>query len=79
MKYLELAPHRLLRPYVRLIWSLKLDATTDFGPPERIAPDGIVEMVFHYRTPMAVRYARERFVPAGRGMELDLLLTNRWT
>ena len=61
MRYLELAPPPLLQPYVRLLWSLELETPEDFGPPERIASDGIVEMVFHYRVPMAVRYAREPF------------------
>lgn len=61
MRYIELTPPPLLQPYVRLLWSLELETPHDFGPPERIAPDGIVEMVFHYRVPMAVRYAREPF------------------
>jgi AraC-like DNA-binding protein len=30
-------------------------------PPERIAPDGVVELVFHYRNPMAMRFADGEF------------------
>jgi AraC-like DNA-binding protein len=66
MRQVELAPHPLLRPYVRLIWCLELDAPAEFGPPERIAPDGIVEMVFHYRTPLALRFAGESFASQPR-------------
>jgi AraC-like DNA-binding protein len=61
MQYLELAPSPPLRPYVRLLWCLELETPGEFGPPERIAPDGIVEMVFHYGVPFAVRFAREPF------------------
>jgi AraC-like DNA-binding protein len=61
MRYLELAPPSSLQPYVRLFWCLELDTPGEFGPPERIAPDGIVEMVFHYGAPMTVRFAREAF------------------
>lgn len=57
MRSIEFTPSRWLQPYVQLIWCLELNAPGDFGPPERIAPDGIVELVFHYRQPMAVRFA----------------------
>ena len=61
MSYREFTPSTILRPYVQLIWSMELDGPIDFGPPERIAPDGIVELVLHYREPVAVRYAGEDF------------------
>lgn len=48
MGYLEIAPDPALRPYVQLIWCVEFDAATNFGP-ERIAPDGIVELVLHFR------------------------------
>lgn len=63
MKYVELPPSPLLRPYVQLIWCLELDTLSEFGPPERIAPDGIVELVLHYRRRMNVRFAGEDFAP----------------
>jgi hypothetical protein len=31
------------------------------GVPERIVPDGLVEAVFHYRTPFDMRYGDTRF------------------
>ncbi len=63
MRYIEVSPPPTLRPYVQLIWCLELDTPTEFGPPERIAPDGIAELVFHYRGRMTVRFAGEDFVP----------------
>jgi len=57
----ELIPCEPLRLYVRLIWLLELDDPASFGPPERIGPDGLLELVFHYRTPLACRYDGEKF------------------
>lgn len=61
MRLREFSPSPWLQPYVRLIWSLELDEPGSFGPPERIAPDGIVELVFHYRRPMIVRFSGESY------------------
>ena len=63
MKVLEVRPSnpRLAR-YIRLIWSLELDRAEAFGPPQRIVPDGIVEVVFHYGAPFSMRYAGETFL-----------------
>ena len=66
MRSVELMPCQPLRPYVRLIWLLELDDPDEFGPPERITPDGLVELIFHYRTPFACRYAGEELVPQPR-------------
>ncbi len=61
MRFLEILPCPTLRPYVRLYWLLELDDPVAFGPPERVSPDALLELVFHYRTPMACRYDGERF------------------
>ncbi|NIP59334.1 MAG: helix-turn-helix domain-containing protein [Gemmatimonadetes bacterium] len=66
MKFVELAPPAPLRPYVRLIWCLEIDTPGEFGPPERIAPDGIVELVFHYGDEMSLRFAGDDFAPQPR-------------
>ena len=71
MHYLELLPCAALRPYVRLIWALEIDPTSGFGPPERITPDGLLEVVFHYRTPMACRYDGESFTPQPRSVAVS--------
>ena len=52
----ELSPHPLLAPYVNLIWTFESDDPSEFGPPDRILPDGIVELVFHYRDPLLIRF-----------------------
>jgi len=67
----ELVPSAPLRPYVRLIWLLELDAPASFGPPERIGPDGLLELVFHYRTPMACRHDGEEFARQPRSVAVS--------
>lgn len=56
MRSRELTPCEPLRPYVRLFWLLELDEPASFGAPQRISPDGLLELVFHYRTPFACSY-----------------------
>ena len=53
--------HASLAPYVQLIWTLEVDVPTSFGAAERILPDGIVEAIFHYRTPFDMRYRSAPF------------------
>lgn len=62
MRYTEHAPHPALSRHVRLIWSLELDAPSGASVIERIVPDGVVEIVFHYRTPFAMRFSGDRVV-----------------
>ncbi len=61
MRSLEIAPSPKLRPYVQLIWCFETGSSDAALPPERIAPDGVVELVFHYRDPMAMRFAGGEF------------------
>lgn len=60
MTYVELIPSLRLRPYIQLIWCMESEAIA-LQSPERIAPDGIVELVLHYGEPIAVRFAGETF------------------
>ncbi len=57
VRYREFAVHEALAPYVRLIWLLECDGPALFGGPERIVADGVVEAIFHYRTPFTMRFA----------------------
>ncbi|MYF77614.1 MAG: AraC family transcriptional regulator [Acidobacteria bacterium] len=57
VRYREFAVHEALAPHVRLIWLLECDGPALFGGPERIVADGVVEAIFHYRTPFAMRFA----------------------
>jgi AraC-like DNA-binding protein len=72
MTSVEVLPCEALRPYVQLIWCFEVDAAG--GPPEveRIAPDGVVELVFHYRDPVAFRFAGDAFAPLPRGSAVTL-------
>jgi AraC-like DNA-binding protein len=65
-----------LAPYVRLIWGLDVDRPAAFGAPERILPDGVVEAVFHYGTPLAMRFPGEDFGTLPRSCLVSL--TRRW-
>jgi AraC-like DNA-binding protein len=60
MRSCRSTPHS--RHHVRLIWSLEIDDVRTFGPPERIVPDGIVEVIFHHGTPFDMRYDGEPFM-----------------
>jgi hypothetical protein len=64
MKSIELQPDRDLADFIQLIWVLESEHDDDVYPRELIMPDGIVEIVFHYRDPFytwqeARRYTRD--------------------
>lgn len=61
MRSVEFVPSPPLRQYVRLFWLLESGTEIATAPPQRIAPDGLVELVFHYRSPMQCRYDGEEF------------------
>src|SRR4029453_5860331 len=46
-----------LTPFVKLIWSLECDRSVHDAGPERILPDGCVELVFHFRDPFHTPFA----------------------
>lgn len=76
MRSLDIPPSPALRPYVQTYWSLELDTAGELGPPQRIAPDGVVELVFHYGEPMATRLAGDGFAAQPRSSLVTL--TRRW-
>jgi len=49
LKYLEYKPTELLAKYIQLIWISESESSDDFYAKEKILPDGIVEIVFHFR------------------------------
>jgi AraC-like DNA-binding protein len=52
MKYLECKPIDPLSEYIQLIWIAESESPDDHYPKEKILPDGIVEVVFHYYEPL---------------------------
>jgi len=72
MTSLEVLPCSRLRPYVQLIWCFELEAAVAPCPPERIAPDGVVELVFHYRDPTMMRFAGNEFTIQPRSAAVTL-------
>lgn len=57
MKYLEFKPSGILAEYIQLIWILESESPDETYPKERILPDGIIEMVFHYKDPFITHLA----------------------
>ena len=49
MKYLEYKPTKSLAKYIQLIWISESEASDDHYPKEKILPDGIVEIIFHFK------------------------------
>ena len=49
-----------LKPFVKLIWSLECDRSIRDADPERILPDGCVELVFHFRDPFYTAFANQK-------------------
>jgi len=76
MEYREFQPHPRLRPWVALIWTFELDDRLGFGPPERILPDGIVELIFHWGDPFMMAFAGE--APARQPRSFALAQTRRF-
>src|SRR5215211_2654512 len=59
--YAEVPVDASLARFVQLIWTLEVADPALFGAAERIVPDGLVEAIFHYRTPFDMRYGGTRF------------------
>lgn len=51
MFHREFTPHPDLADYVQVVWTMESDGEADKFPREQILPDGIVELVVHYREP----------------------------
>ncbi|MDN5204782.1 helix-turn-helix transcriptional regulator [Fulvivirgaceae bacterium BMA10] len=51
MKYQEFEPGDPLSNYIQLIWILESESEQEVYQRNRILPDGIVEVIFHYESP----------------------------
>jgi AraC-like DNA-binding protein len=51
MNYTEYKPNKSLSEYIQLIWIAESESADDLYPREKILPDGIVEIVFHFADP----------------------------
>jgi AraC-like DNA-binding protein len=51
MQYNEYHPEGLLGEYVQTIWAMESENDEETYPRSLIMPDGIVEIIFHYRDP----------------------------
>lgn len=57
MVYKEFPVDPLLAPYVQLVWMMESEDGDAAPAPEQILPDGVVELVIHYRNPWLTRVA----------------------
>lgn len=48
MQYCEISPKPPLNSFVECFWTLEGDGPTNGGPPERILPDGCVELILNF-------------------------------
>ncbi|HKO99861.1 MAG TPA: AraC family transcriptional regulator [Pyrinomonadaceae bacterium] len=48
MRYREITPSPALTPYIECFWTLERDATAEQAEPERILPDGCVELILNF-------------------------------
>jgi AraC-like DNA-binding protein len=61
MLYIEYKPVKQLSNYIQLIWIAESESDDDFFPRQKILPDGIIEIVFHFKEPFLTFTAnRER-------------------
>lgn len=51
MKYIEYKPIDTISDYIQLIWVAESESQVDIYPREKILPDGIVEIIFHFGEP----------------------------
>ena len=61
MIYRVFPPHPRLARHVECLWYLRKTADAS-APPDRILPDGCMELVFNFRTPFSQADATGRFV-----------------
>lgn len=48
MRYCETRPSRSLQPFVECFWTLEGDESVGSSPPERILPDGCIELILNF-------------------------------
>ena len=48
MRYREIKPTPRLRSFIECFWTLEGDGSADGSPPERILPDGCVELILNF-------------------------------
>ena len=48
MRYCETRPSRSLQPFVECFWTLEGDGPVGSSPPERILPDGCIELILNF-------------------------------
>lgn len=71
MNYIEYKPNDRLSEYIQLIWIAESESTTDYYPKEKILPDGIVEIVFHFADPFITYNAKGEKIKQPKGFAVS--------
>lgn len=71
MNYTEYKPNDILSEYIQLIWIAESESTADYYPKEKILPDGIVEIVFHFSDPFLTYNAKGEKMKQPKGFAVS--------
>jgi len=63
IEYVEQPPPAALSPHVEALWWMRRSTPDPAGPPERVLPDGCVELVLHLRDAFAAGSDPARLAP----------------
>ena len=55
MRYCEIKPSPLLSQFIECFWTLERDGAHEPSEPERILPDGCVELILNFGSPFRER------------------------
>jgi AraC-like DNA-binding protein len=61
MVYQEYEIMEVLKPFVKVVWSMESDSKILDGPPMHILPDTCVELVVHFRDPYKTTFSDDTF------------------
>ena len=62
MQYYEHPINAQLSEYIQSLWAMESENENDSYPKSQIMPDGIVEIIFHYRNPFNTYQGNTRFL-----------------
>lgn len=71
MIYQEFKPQAALADYIQMIWVMESETDEDLFPNEKILPDGIVEIVFHYTEPFYTTQIEGKKVKQPQGFAIS--------
>ena len=71
LKYIEYKAEDDLSDYIQLVWIAESESEYDHYPKERVLPDGIVEIIFHFAEPFITHRANGDKVKQPKGFAIS--------